>query len=43
VDAEVGVWESNLVYRPAESASVVAQTLKGQEMLRDIYKAFVEH
>src|SRR5579859_4544871 len=40
VDAEISVWESELVYRPAVPARVAEQTLKGQEMLRDIYKAF---
>jgi hypothetical protein len=40
VDAEIGVWESNLVYRPAVAASVAEQTLRGQEMLKDISKAF---
>jgi hypothetical protein len=40
VDAEIGVWESGLVYRPAVAAGVAEERLKGQEMLRDIYKAF---
>lgn len=42
VDAEVGTWESSLVYRPPEKSSVAEETLRGQEMLRDIYRAFVE-
>jgi hypothetical protein len=40
VDAEIGVWDSELVYRPFVPASVAEETLKGQEMLKDIYKAF---
>lgn len=41
VDADVGVWQSNLIYRPFEKSSVNEKTLEGQEMLRDIYNAFV--
>jgi hypothetical protein len=41
VDAEVGVWESDLVYRPAQLASVAEETLRKQELLKDICRAFV--
>lgn len=39
VDAEIGVWDSELVCRPFVPARVAQETLKGQEMLRDISKA----
>jgi hypothetical protein len=42
VDAEVGVWQSKLTCKPIEMSSVSEKTLKGQEILRDIYKAFID-
>jgi hypothetical protein len=42
IDAEVGVWESSLVYKPVVGENVQGEIQKGQEMLRDIYKAFVD-
>ena len=41
MDAEIGVWESEMVYRPAQSAKLDEEVLRGQELLRDISKAFV--
>lgn len=41
VDAEVGVWESELLNRPIQSAAMDEGTIRGQEMLKDIYKAFM--
>ena len=41
IDTEIGIWESNLVYRPAEDSKVAENILRGQQLLRDLSKAFI--
>lgn len=41
VDAEIGVWGSGLLNRPVVPTAKDEATTKGQEVLRDIYEAFV--
>ena len=36
------MWQSDMLYQPAESSKVAEDRLKGQQMLRDIYKAFAD-